>query len=109
MALPLPLPLGGPSLGGPGGPPQSIQIPGPGGPGGAGIPGQPDNAQAARDLDAAINAIQSFLQNEEDEQDKSVAAQVLAKLHSIQGARAKEKDAALGVTPALKFARRNAG
>lgn len=93
------------------GPPPSIALPGgpPAAPGGAGgIPGEPDNPDSAGALKSAIDAVDAYLKAEVDDQDKSVAAQVLAKLHGLQGGRAKEADAAMGTTPAMKMVRRSA-
>ena len=93
-------------LAGAGGPPASITIGGgPGGPG-AGAAGTPDNPESAQALKAAIAAVSAYLSAENDEQDKAVAARVLAQLHGLQGGRAREADAAMGISPALKMLRR---
>lgn len=70
--------------------------------GGGGQPGAPDNPDAESDLSDAIAALHSFLQNEQDDADKSVASACLAKLQSILGNRQKAEESAAGITPAHK-------
>ena len=94
------------SLLGGGGPMGGSPMGGAGGAGGGGAPGQPDSPQAEQDLQTAIRALHSFMQTEQDDQDKTVAAKCLASLQGIVGGRAAQDDAALGTTPAHKAVRR---
>lgn len=93
-------PGGEPGMAGSGGPPPSIQV------GGGGSDG-PDNAKAQAALQAAASAMQDFVANEGDPADKSIGSQILAKIHSIEAGRAKERDAAMGMSPALKMVQRH--
>lgn len=85
-------------LGALGGPPGG----GPPGQTGGGVPGQPDNPDSESALQQAIDAIHSFLQSEEDDQDKAIAAKCLAQLQGIFGGRQKQDESAQGITPAHK-------
>lgn len=86
--------------GGAGAPPAPAAAAPPGG--GGGQPGAPDNPDAESALQSAIDGITQFLQSEEDDSDKAVAAKCLAQLQSIFGGRQKQNEAAAGVTPAHK-------
>ena len=98
-------PMGGPppEMGGPPpeGAPMGAPPPGLDG-GGGGTPGQPDNPDSESALQGAIDAIHAFLQAEEDDSDKAVAAKCLAQLQGIFGGRQKEEESAQGITPAHK-------
>lgn len=88
---------------GPGGPPPSINLGGGGPPGAGEGPENPGENAAAQ---KAIDALQAWLSSEQDAQDKALIAQLLQKAHQLQANEAKEKDAAVGVSPALRFVRR---
>lgn len=107
MMLPPGLPPGlgaGPGAPAPGagGPPPSIQL-------GGGQSDGPDNAAAAAALRRAASDMQAFVAAESDPQDKSIGAQILAKIHSITAGRAKEHESAIGMSPALKMVQRANG
>ena len=82
----------------------TVSPPGGGPPGqtGGGRPGEPDNPDAESALQDAIDGIHAFLQAEEDDQDKAIAAKCLAQLQGIFGGRQKQDEAAQGITPAHK-------
>lgn len=65
-----------------------------------------EGPQAEVALQRAISAVENLLTAEKDPQDKALVSKILAELHGIGGARAKEADAALGVSPAVKLVRR---
>jgi len=93
----MPIPLQ--HLMGPGGPP--------GGPGGDGDPGgaQEDAAEAAA-LKKAGAALEQAFQAETDPQDKAAIAKLVAAVHGLLAGRDKEKQDAIGMSPALKLAQR---
>jgi hypothetical protein len=88
---------GGGAPPGPGGPPGSISV----------NPADHHEAQGSTDpvdsLKAALTAIHAFVENADDEPDKQTALQCYAKLQSILATEQKEKESALGVTPAHKM------
>jgi len=97
-------------LGGAGGP-QGPDGGGPAGPpppppahrgGGGGVPGKPDNPDAEQALSDVIDGLHAFLQAEQDDGDKAIAAKCLAQLQAIFGTRQKQHEAAAGITPAHK-------
>lgn len=101
---------------GAGGPPPSIQLGGGGAPNaggppqgaGGGTPGEPDNPIAEGALKRAIAAVEVYMKAEQDEQDKHMAAKVMAQLQGLMAGRQKQADAAMGTSPALAFVRRQA-
>ena len=96
--------MGGAGAGGPmapGGPAPGGAAPGPQD-AGQGVPGQPDNPDAETALQNALDALMSFMDAEQDDQDKAVVAKCIAQLQSIFGTRQKQNEAAQGITPAHK-------
>lgn len=64
---------------------------------------------AAAALKAALSSIHQFVEQADDEPDKQIALQCYAKLQGILATEQKEKETALGVTPAHKMmAKQNA-
>jgi hypothetical protein len=88
-----PIGPGGP----PQGPPQSLPLP---------LPPHPHAPSEGNAGDKAVSALQAWLHSEQDPQDKAVISGLLQKAHQLQANEAKEKDAAIGVSPAQKFIRR---
>lgn len=90
----------------PGGPAPSINLPG----GSGGEASEPPAEESAEQsaLQKAASALQQALQIEKDPQDKAMIAKLLQGVHSIEASRAKEADAAMGISPPMKFIRRQA-
>jgi len=94
-------------------PPQHLMGPGgpPGGPGGLG-PGDGDPGGAQEDaaegaaLKAAAAALEKAFSVETDPQDKAMIAGLVQGVHKLLGQRDKEKQDAIGMSPALKLAQR---
>lgn len=88
---------GGPGPSGPGaGAPPAIQVGPQGGPTGGGD-GDPED-----DLKDALDALQKFMQDEDDHQEKAVIATCIANIQKLLGSRQAGAESALGVTPAHK-------
>jgi len=97
-------------------PPQALPIPmqhlmGPGGPpGGPGGDGDPGGAQEDAEENAALTAAAKALEHafsvETDPQDKAMIAGLVQGVHKLLGQRDKEKQDAIGMSPALKLAQR---
>jgi hypothetical protein len=64
------------------------------------------NDPAMKPLSDAAAAIQAFIEAEPDPQLKSMGAKLLAQCHAILAGGEKQHDAALGLSPALKFVQR---
>lgn len=89
---------GGPG-GAAGGPPPSIQIPGDSDASGD---ASASDGDAEQDLHDAIDALHSFLKDDEDHIDKATVAKCVASIQNILASRQKGSESALGVTPAHK-------
>lgn len=85
-----------------GGPPPTLAIPAQGG-------GQDDDTSAQGLIDKAAGLLHKALAMENDPEDKALISNILATVHKIGAAHQKEKDAAIGVSPALKHVRRQSG
>jgi hypothetical protein len=85
-------------MGGPGGPPQSIQI------GGApsGASGGPDSPDVESLLQEALDALKQAEAAEEDHVDTQTIMKCMAAIQGILAQRQKGAESALGVTPAHK-------
>lgn len=59
-------------------------------------------------LSKAADFIQQFIQAEQDPQEKALGSKLLAQCHQIIGARDKERESAMGISPQLKFVQRQA-
>ena len=72
-----------------------------------GPPGPPQGGAPAPDpmmiMGKIADLIQLFIQVEPDPQDKAAAVKLLQGAHDLAANRAKERDSALGMSPALKF------
>lgn len=91
----------------PSGPPPSISLGGPApAPAASGGSDGPDSASVAANLLKAEKALQAALSGEQDAQDRAVISGLINKIHTIEAGRQKEKDAAMGISPQLKFVRR---
>lgn len=75
-------------------------------PGGTGPQGGSDPASALR---ALIQGARAYMEIEQDDEDLAVAAQVITLIQKLLAKNQKEADAAMGVTPASKFLRRQQG
>lgn len=82
---------------GPGGPPV--------GPPGAGIPGAPDSPDVKASIDHARVLLERALSEEKDEEDKAKIIKAIQAVQDIFATRAKNMDAAMGITPQLKAVR----
>lgn len=88
-----------------GGPPPGLQA-SPSGPAG---PPSPQGGDPVTYLKLAMEAVLKAGQAETDEEDKAALAKVFAQLQQIMAKDQKEKDAAMGTTPAHKYMRSQAG
>lgn len=71
--------------------------------------GQPGGSQTPAELEklnAAAQAMHEYIAIETDPQDQASGAKILALIQGMLGGREKEQDAALGISPALKFVQR---
>ncbi len=109
-----PAPIGGPGPGpGPGAPAPAASItlggndPDSGGEGAGNAPG--GDGDAEQDLHDALDALHSFLQDDQDHVDKSQIAKCVAIVQGILGSRQKGAESALGITPAHKAMSRSYG
>lgn len=59
-------------------------------------------------LEKAAQLIAQFVQAEQDPQEKALGSKLLAQCHQIVGARDKERESAMGISPQLKFVQRQA-
>lgn len=91
---------GGPDGGGgppPGGPPPS---------GGQGQPGTAEDPDFTRLIKTAVDALQQAAATGEDDVDKQLAAECMAKLQGLLGTHQKQKEAALGMSDVHRGVRR---
>ena len=109
------LQAGGPDTGGPPGPDALVGGPagGPpdaGGPspglGGGGQPGVAEDPQFTQLIKTAVDALRQASDTGEDDVDKQLAAECMAKLQSLLGTHQKQQESALGMTDVHRGVRR---
>jgi hypothetical protein len=75
-------------------------------PGGNGAAGQAEDPEFSRLIKTAIDALHQAQATGEDDTDKQLAAECMAKLQGLLGTHQKQRDAALGMTDVHRGVRR---
>ena len=102
--------VGGPDTGGPPGPDNLVGGPPPPGPpapaDGQGQPGVAEDPDFTRLIKTAIDALHQAAATGEDDVDKQLAADCMAKLQGLLGSHQKQRESALGMTDTHRGVRR---
>lgn len=66
----------------------------------------PDSGENVDNLRAALRAVQSYMEEEQDDEDLAVAAKIVAQIQGLLSANQKLADQAMGMGPGAKYIRK---